>query len=417
MIRRGDSWRLYADAGRDPVTGKRRQRTMTLAPVNGKAVGKREAQDRLREFIAEVTTDTRTDRSQATLRELFDGYLELRSMKSAGALKESRRRFDAYVPEHLARTPIGKITTYTLDQLYVRLLASGGRCRRRKEKCPPELYPCKHGGGDALTPRTVDTLHTDLAAAFRQAVRWGWVRASPAEHTMSLEGDRHEVVPPSVADVLRFLTHLEGLGPEQSTLRDFVPLLVATGARAGEVSALKIGDVDFELGRVTIRRAFTAGNGGSVKDTKTHKVRTLRLDRAILDRLTERRQRLTVDALAAGVPIEEWWWFPSPVDPMRPVWPGSVSREMREQRDALEISTALTLRNLRHWVASVLLAAGSITDGEVQSADVRTTAGRLGHGANMTLGVYGHLINDADATAAEVVSLVLERERRKAATS
>ncbi|MGA2472755.1 MAG: tyrosine-type recombinase/integrase [Acidimicrobiales bacterium] len=62
--------------------------------------------------------------------------------------------------------------------------------------------------------------------------------------------------------------------------------------------------------------------------------------------------------------------------------------------------TGVRLHDLRHYVATRLLAAG---------VDVRTVAGRLGHrNPSTTLNVYSHFVPEADQEAAETLGRIFE---------
>ncbi len=58
-------------------------------------------------------------------------------------------------------------------------------------------------------------------------------------------------------------------------------LTLTTGARRGELLALRWDDVDLIAGVLTIRRSLTERNGQTVtKDTKTHQMRRILLGTA-----------------------------------------------------------------------------------------------------------------------------------------
>jgi integrase len=80
-----------------------------------------------------------------------------------------------------------------------------------------------------------------------------------------------------------------------------------------------------------------------------------------------------------------------------------VSRRFRELVREVGLS-GVRLHDLRHYVATRLLAAG---------VDVRTVAGRLGHRhAATTLNVYSHFVPEADRQAADVLARLLDSEGR-----
>jgi integrase len=79
--------------------------------------------------------------------------------------------------------------------------------------------------------------------------------------------------------------------------------------------------------------------------------------------------------------------------------PNSVSRSWRQTCKARKLPL-VQFHALRHTHASTLIRKG---------VDVLTIARRLGHSsASMTLDVYGHLIEGADAAAARAIEGVLK---------
>jgi integrase len=54
--------------------------------------------------------------------------------------------------------------------------------------------------------------------------------------------------------------------------RDYVRLAALPGLRAGELTALLVGDVDLTLGVVTIRRTFSAGELQTLKSRRVRQV-------------------------------------------------------------------------------------------------------------------------------------------------
>lgn len=66
---------------------------------------------------------------------------------------------------------------------------------------------------------------------------------------------------------------------EAGPYRDYLAALVYTGVRAGEASALQVGDVDFDTRVIHVRRSFGTSVSGSVVEQtpKSHKERTVPL--------------------------------------------------------------------------------------------------------------------------------------------
>jgi len=169
-------------------------------------------------------------------------------------------------------------------------------------------------------------------------------------------------------------------------------LTMTTGARRGELCALRWSQVDLATGVVTLSRAVAQdGVHREEKDTKTHQQRRVALDPETVAALTEHRERCSARAAAGGRPLAGDAFVFSPAsDGSVHLVPSSVSQ--RYSRLARRLGIDTHLHCLRHYSATELIAAG---------VDVRTVAGRLGHsgGGVTTLRVYAAWLAEADQRA------------------
>ncbi len=164
--------------------------------------------------------------------------------------------------------------------------------------------------------------------------------------------------------------------------------------------ALRWSDFDLESGRVSIERGLVRGSDGFVeKDTKTHSSRRVALDPRTVDVVRTHRRRALELGLAAGVKVDpSGYLFAVDLMGKTPLRPDSMSRSFRRVQAQAGVD-GVRLHDLRHYVATQLLAAG---------VDVRTVAGRLGHrSASTTLNVYSHFLPEADRAASEVLASLL----------
>jgi integrase len=151
--------------------------------------------------------------------------------------------------------------------------------------------------------------------------------------------------------------------------------------------------VDLSIGLLTLRRAI-AQDGVEVeeKDTKTHQRRHVTLDPETVAVLTEHYERCSERAAALGVVLDQdaFVFSNDPVGRTH-LLPSSITRRYRRMAERLRIETHF--HNLRHYSATELIAAG---------VDIRTVAGRLGHGGGgtTTLRVYAAWVAEADQRAA-----------------
>lgn len=166
---------------------------------------------------------------------------------------------------------------------------------------------------------------------------------------------------------------------------DWLPTLVAvaafTGLRKGELSALKVSDVNFLRKEVTVARQVQFNDDGTM-EIRAPKRESERVVYAPEQLMTMISEYLRVHN--AGDDPDRWL-FPGIVDRTKPVHAAAVGRAWRAARVVANVE--FTLHDLRHFYASGLIASG---------CDVVTVQRALGHAdATMTLSTYSHLWPDA----------------------
>jgi integrase len=167
---------------------------------------------------------------------------------------------------------------------------------------------------------------------------------------------------------------------------------------------LRWNDIDLHGGTVTIRRNYVRAEGRSFeKDTKTHRTRRLSLDPATVKVLTEHRQRYEDCMRQLDLPVQEDAFLFSHTPTWdRPYDPSGVTH--RYGRMCAELGIDSSIKAMRHYSATELLTAG---------VDLRTVAGRLGHGGGgtTTLRVYAAWVGEADRRAADILGSRMQRPR------
>ena len=355
---------MRAEVGRDPVTGKRRQISRT---VRG---SKRDAEKVLNALVADADRGENQG-ADATFRALTDRWLEQAGADlSPTTLRRYRDLLRLHIHPGLGPVPIHKIRTADLDRLYLGLVTDKG-----------------------LSPASVRQVHAIIRRALRQAVRWGWIATNPAADASPPRVRKPDLSPPDVEQVGELLRYAHVHQPEFGR---FLHLAATTGARRGELCALRWQNIDWEASAVTIGRAIVAIQGGLVeKDTKTHATRRIALDPGTLAVLAEQQTAAEARANTAEADLTpSAFVFSAEPDGRIPWTPTTVTKWFQAARDALGYDN-VRLHDLRHFAATRLLAAG---------VPVRTVSGRLGHAnAATTLTVYAHFLEASDQAAADVM--------------
>jgi integrase len=210
---------------------------------------------------------------------------------------------------------------------------------------------------------------------------------------------RTEPDPPNADEAARLL-NAAWADPEWGLL---LWLTMLTGPRRGEVSALRWRHVDFDRGLLTIHRSNAQPKSGlKEKGTKTGQARKIALDQHTVGLLTTHRELFESRCTELGCTLspDAFVFSPAP-DGSAPFLPRAISQRYR--RLALRLKLRSTrLHSLRHYSATELVAAG---------VDIRTVAGRLGHGSGgaTTLKVYAGWVNEADRRAADTMATIVPK--------
>lgn len=397
------AYRVRVYTGLDPLT-RRRNYLTEVVPPGPKAASEAE---KVRTRLLSQVDERRNPRTKATLNQLLDRYLELVELEDS-----TRRTYIGYVDRHirpaLGGLPLARLDGEVLDSFYAQLRRCRIRCNRRQrlvdhrtardhqcdDRCRP--HECK-----PLSPSTVRQIHWILSGAMDRAVRWKWIAVSPTAAAEPPSQPKPRPSPPSPVEAALLLNEA-WKDPAWGTL---VWLAMVTGSRRGELCGLRRSHYD-RAGRILRVHRSIAGSRRDLaeKDTKTHQERRIALDTETMTLLDEHIARQDADAAELGLAIEETaFLFSLDPDCATPLLPGSVTQ--RYDRLAARLGIDTTLHKLRHYNATELIAAG---------VDLRTVAGRLGHGGGgtTTLRVYAAWVTEADQRAAESVAARLPRRSR-----
>ncbi len=171
-------------------------------------------------------------------------------------------------------------------------------------------------------------------------------------------------------------------------------LVMTTGMRRGELCGLRFSRIQLDEEIIDLRRSWVAGRE---KDTKTHQARRIALDSETVTLLRYHKERVRERVESVGATFSEDLFLFSGLsnfDHREPYSPNAVTQRYKDMAARLGIKT--NLHALRHYSATELLTAG---------VDLRTVAGRLGHGGGgaTTLKVYAAWVAASDRKAAEIL--------------
>lgn len=306
------------------------------------------------------------ERSSSEARELSVANLltrwlgQIEPTASAYYLREARRRVNQRLIPAFGKVHIEDLRPPAIDAQYRKWLAEG------------------------LSPNTVRGFHAILNAAFHQAERWEWIDRNPVGLVKPPSVAHQKPKAPSMAELR---TILEAVEPE-SALFTAIALAAVTGARRGELCALRWSDVDLDNATLNVAKSLTAINADwTIGDTKTHQERLLALDPLSIGALRRRRLRQEEYAIEVGVRLAPDAFVLSR-DPEGdlPCLPDGLSHAFGKLCKHLGLS--FHFHQMRHFAATMAIGSGH---------DIRAVANRLGHAdPSVTLRIYTAALTERD---------------------
>jgi integrase len=352
---------------------------------------KKEAQIKLRELLHSADHGEHVAPNRVTFGTWSQQWLSLlaRGDNRRGLVNNrTRERYaellSGYVLPTLGERALQQLSATEIDNLYIKLEGRG------------------------LSASTVRHAHVALRACLASAVRKGALARNPADNAdvpRPVETEAGQAL--DAAELKRLLDGFKG-----SVLYPIVATAAFTGARLGELLALRWSDLDPAARTLRIERAIeqTTEYGRRLKEPKSRRgIRTIVIDDALLAMLIAEREKY--QRVAAGVPDgvqvdlslvklpPDALMFPAPpmggeaFDFARLRNPKSVTKETRKRFRKLGFAT-MRFHDLRASHGTALLDAG---------VPVHVVAARLGHDAAVLLKAYAKRTKKADTSAAAVI--------------
>ena len=269
------SFRVHVYAGTDPVTGKPRRLRQTCPDEAAAAAA-------LGQLLAQADGDRFPNRD-ATLGQALDKYLEVADLEVS-----TREAHEGYIRRTigpvLGEVKIRKLGADSLDALYTALKKCSRLCGRlpRTEHYADGEHACDHGADRCATtappgphtcdsrcrphvckpmkPATILRIHSIISSALDLAVRYEWTDRNVAKNASPPHPRKREPDPPSPEQAARLL-NLVWAEDEEFGL--YLWTSFTTGARRGEVTALRENRFDFTRQQVRLAPRTTSSSRAS----------------------------------------------------------------------------------------------------------------------------------------------------------
>jgi integrase len=368
------SWRIKYDI---PNTAAGREtRYLTVRGT------RRDAERELAKIVTAAHDGTLVEPSRITVADHLHAWLDGAHGLAGKTLERYRQLAEMQIIPHLGTLPLQKLRPAHVDEWHKKLLVAGGRNNR------------------PLSARTVSHCHFVLHRALERAVEIELLARNVAHAISPPKVEAVEIETFRADEIALVLAALKG-----HVLEPIAVLALSTGARRGEILALRHGDLDLTAGTLSIKRSLEQTAAGlKFKKPKTkHGTRTISLPAVAVEALQAHRKRQLEQRLMLGLgkPDAETLVF-STIEG-DPINPNGLSREwgafVRKHK-----LPKVSFHGLRHSHVSALIAG---------KVDPLTISRRIGHArVSITMNTYAHLFEQTDTAASDAIEAVLKGRPR-----
>lgn len=371
------AWRIFAEAGTDPLTGKRRKVTKVIRG------SRRDAEKALAALVAEADGGGYAGTRAKTFGDVVDAYLDHKTLELEHTTADTYRHYAGYLPDQLRAKPVAKVTVDDLERLYGALRRTG----RKRD-------------GGPMSGSAIRTIHIVVRGALEYARRRRWVATNVALDARAPTGGAHRPSP-APADAVRQL--LAAAEREHPALPTYLRVSIAVGGRRSEVHGLRWGGVDFERQRLLLHDVIVRAGGQWITktETKTGGGRIVALDAGTIETLRTLQVQAMDLALACGTTLHPQAFVFSDEPDGSVHWnPRTTAKRFSRVCQRIGLPATTRLHDLRHLMATHCIDAG---------VPLPAVSGRLGHADNaITLSVYADRIARSDEVAARVMGELLD---------
>ena len=252
--------------------------------------------------------------------------------------------------------------------------------------------------GSGLSQKTIIEHHRVISSILSQAVKEQLVPANIAQRATPPKNSKKEMHAFEVEEVQAILEALES---EPLKWQVMTQLLIATGARRGEIMGLRWKNVDWDNNRLFLceNRVYTPKSGAISTTLKTGENRYVSISPAVLDLLKRWQAEQAEFYKFLGITPSDYVLTAEDGQPMHPDSPTDWLAKFAKRHNLPPIHP----HKFRHTQASLLISEG---------VDILTVSKRLGHAkVSTTLDIYSHVLAKSDEKASNTLDSLIYKKK------
>ena len=362
----GSSWYVAFDLGKDPLTGKRKQKRKRGFKT------KKEAEKFLSEQLNSIDKETYFEPSVLTFGEYLDYWLEnyAKPNTAARTLEGYSYMIRQHIKPSLGNIKISKLQPLHLQEYYAQKLNNGKL----------------DGGG--LSAQSVKHQHRLISKTLKDAVKWQFTIRNVAEAVTPPKTKKVEMKTWDNEQVKAFLKVAKA-----SVYYSIYFTAIYTGMRRGEVLGVRWQDVDFENNVIYVRQTLQPVKkvGLTFKEPKSGKSRSITITPSLAKELKIIYKQQLENKLLLGQGYHDLDLVFAQKNG-NPIQPSEMARNFRKLIESTDLPY-IRFHDLRHTHATLLLQQG---------VHPKIVSERLGHSTiGITMDTYTHVLPNMQKEAAQ----------------
>lgn len=359
---------------------------------NVKCTSKSEAKKELALFYSEINKGTMYNNKLLTFSDFTDIWLNEYAKPNLAprTIERYKSLLNTHIIAEIGNMKLTQIKPFDLTKLYNKLAK---KYTNRKDS---------NGNYIPLSNNSILKVHKLISVMFNTAVSWGMLPYNICNNVKHPKEKKVEMSFYSVEEVEKLLSYLNN---EPIKYQAIISIAVMTGLRRGEILGLHWSDINFENGKVEIKRSlqYLVGHGVSEKVPKTEtSKRNITIPNYCLNILKKLRSYNLTKRLLLGnkYTINDNVFVTDTGNIMHPDTITSWFQDFLEKNKLRKIR----FHDLRHTSATILLSEG---------INIKSVSKQLGHNNISITNRYVHALESANKQIANVFDTIAYKSEKK----